>query len=180
MFRFAVLAAILGLSSAAQMPATAPASAKDAAPAAAHAAAKTITIYLVRHAEKASATGDTPLSEAGTKRASCLASTLADANLHAIFTTEYKRTQDTATPTATKSGVAATVIKGAEMDKLLKTLQEEPGRNVLVVGHSNTVPQIIARLGAGTVTIKDEEYDHLYIVTLRNGEASLASLRYCL
>ncbi|MEO5937287.1 MAG: phosphoglycerate mutase family protein [Terriglobales bacterium] len=171
---FALLFIVLGLSSAAQMPATPPA-AKDApAP-----SSKSTTIYIVRHAEKASASGDTPLSEAGTKRAACLATTLADAKLQSIYTTEYKRTKDTAAPTAAKTGVTATVINGAEMDKLIKTLQNEPGRNVLVVGHSNTVPQIVARLGGGTVSMKDDEYDHLYIVTLRNGEATLASLRYC-
>ncbi|MEO6119500.1 MAG: phosphoglycerate mutase family protein [Terriglobales bacterium] len=174
MLQFALLLTALGLSSAAQMPATPPA-AKDApAP-----FAKTTTIYIVRHAEKASASGDTPLSEAGIKRAACLTTTLADANIQSIYTTEYKRTKETAAPTATKTGVTATVINGAEMDKLIKTLQSETGRNVLVVGHSNTVPQIVARLGAGAVTVKDDEFDHLYIVTLRNGEASLASLRYC-
>lgn len=178
MFLFFLLLTTLGLAAAVQMPTTTP-PAKDAAPAPAPAAAKTVTIYLVRHAEKASATGDTLLSEAGTKRAACLAATLADANLQSIYTTEYKRTKDTAAPTAAKSGVTATVINGAELDKLIKTLQQETGRNVLVVGHSNTVPQIVARLGAGAVTVKDDEYDHLYIVTLRNGEASLASLRYC-
>lgn len=174
LLQFALLFTAFGLSSTAQMPATPPAT-KDA-PAA---SSKATTIYIVRHAEKASASGDTPLSEAGTKRAACLAAMLADANIQSIFTTEYKRTKDTAAPTAAKTGVTATVIGGGEMDKLIKTLQNETGRNVLVVGHSNTVPQIVARLGAGTVSVKDEEYDHLYIVTLRNGEASLASLRYC-
>jgi broad specificity phosphatase PhoE len=160
---------------AAQMPPTPPAAKNDAP----SAAAKTTTIYLVRHAEKASPTGDSELSEAGAKRAACLATTLAAANIQAVYTTEYKRTKNTAAPTATKAGVTPTVVGGAEMDKLIAALQQETGRNVLVVGHSNTVPKVIERLGAGTVTINDEEYDHLYVVTLRNGEASRASLRYC-
>ncbi|HUR36886.1 MAG TPA: phosphoglycerate mutase family protein [Terriglobales bacterium] len=156
-----------------QMPTVAPS--KALAPA----ASKAITIYLVRHAEKASPTGDAELSEAGTKRAACLANTLADTNLKAVYTTEYKRTKNTGAPTAEKTGITPTVIKGADVDKLIAELQKEAGRSVLVVGHSNTVPKVIEKLGAGTVTIKDEEYDHLYIVTLWNGEASLASLRYC-
>ncbi len=166
---------LFSLSLAAQMPATPPG--KATAPSAD--AAKTITIYLVRHAEKAGSTGDVELSEAGTKRAACLATTLAEANIQSIFTTEYKRTKNTAVPMAEKSGVTPTVIGGGEMDKLIAALQNETGKNVLVVGHSNTVPKIVERLGGGTVTIKDEDYDHLYIVTLRNGEASRVSLHYC-
>lgn len=141
--------------------------------------AKATTIYLVRHAEKAGATGDVELSETGHKRAACLATTLADARLQAIYTTEYKRTRATAVPTAARTGVTATVIGGADMDKLVAALQKAEGHNVLVVGHSNTVPKIIEKLGVGTVTIKDEEYDRLFVVTLINGQASLASLRYC-
>ena len=159
-----------------QMPAVAPAK----TPPAAAKAANATTIYLVCHAEKLSPTGDSELSEAGRKRAACLATTLADANLHSIYTTEFKRTKDTATPSAKQMNVTATVVPGADMEKLIAALQQETGHNVLVVGHSNTLPKIIERLGAGTVTIKDEEYDHLYIVTLVNGQASLASLRYCL
>jgi 2,3-bisphosphoglycerate-dependent phosphoglycerate mutase len=157
----------------AQMPPVAPT--KSPTPA----AQKATVIYLVRHAEKAAGTGDVELSEAGQKRAACLAATLADSNILAIYTTEYKRTVNTAAPTATRTGVTPTVVGGAEMDKLIAALQKETGRNVLVVGHSNTVPKVIEKLGAGAATIKDDEYDHLYVVTLLNGEASLASLRYC-
>lgn len=173
MFLFTLVITAFGLPGNAQMTPP-PAPAKAAAT-----AARTTTIYIVRHAEKASASGDTPLSEVGTKRAGCLAATLADANIQSIYTTEYKRTKETAVPTAAKTGVPATVIAGAEMNKLIKILQQGTGRNVLVVGHSNTVPQIVEMLGGGAVTVKDNEYDHLYIVTLRNDEASLASLRYC-
>jgi broad specificity phosphatase PhoE len=157
----------------AQMPSVAPS--KSPTPG----AQKATVIYLVRHAEKAVGSGDVELSEAGQKRAACLATTLADSNIQSIYTTEYKRTVNTAAPTATKTGVAPTVVGGADMDKLIAALQKESGRNVLVVGHSNTVPKVIERLGAGAATIKDDEYDHLYVVTLLNGDASLASLRYC-
>lgn len=162
---------------AAQMPSTPAAGTRVAN---SSAAAKSTTIYLVRHAEKASATGDSELSDAGVKRAACLATTLAHADIQSVFTTEYKRTKNTAAPTAAKAGVTPQVIGGGEMDKLISALQNQTGKNVLVVGHSNTIPRIIERLGGGAVTIKDEEYDHLYVVTLRNGEASRASLRYCL
>lgn len=170
---FVLLIAVITLTVAAQMPAVAPSQTTAAKP------QKATILYLVRHAEKAAPTGDPELNEAGKARAACLATTLADANIQSVYTTEYKRTKDTAAPAAAKAGVTATVIGGAEMDKLIAALQKETGRNVLVVGHSNTVPKVIEKLGAGAVTIKDEEYDHLYVVTLLNGEATLASLRYC-
>jgi phosphohistidine phosphatase SixA len=157
----------------AQMPPVAPS--KSPAPG----KQKATVIYLVRHAEKAAGSGDVELSEAGQKRAACLATTLAHSNIQSIYTTEYKRTVATAAPTATKTRVTPTVVGGADMDKLITALQKEAGRNILVVGHSNTVPKMIERLGAGAAAIKDDEYDHLYVVTLLNGEASLASLRYC-
>lgn len=174
-FLITLVFALFIASLSAQMPAVAPAN----TPAPSLVAGKIITIYLVRHAEKASPTGDTGLSEAGAKRAECLATTLADASLQAIYTTEYKRTKATAAPTATKAHLTPIIIPGADTNKLVAALQQEAGHSVLVVGHSNTVPEIIDRLGAGKITIKDDEYDHLYVVTIVNGQAGLASLRYC-
>lgn len=141
--------------------------------------AKATTIFIVRHAEKAGASGDVELSEVGEKRAACLAGALSGAKLDAIYTTEYKRTKNTAAPAAARSGVAPTVISGADMNGLIAALKKAEGQTVLVVGHSNTVPAIIERLGGPKFTIKDEEYDHLYVVTLIHGQASVASLRYC-
>ena len=169
-----VLVLAFSLLAAAQMPA-----AKPVEPAKAEGSAKATTIYLVRHAEKAGTSGDVELSEAGQKRAECLARTLSDANLQAVYTTEYKRTKNTAAPAAAKAGITPTVISGADTKGLVAALLKENGKSVLVVGHSNTVPMVIEALGAGKVNIKDEEYDHLYVVTILNGQASLASLRYC-
>lgn len=141
--------------------------------------AKATTIFLVRHAEKAGPSGDVELSAAGEKRAACLAGTLSGAKLDAIYTTEFKRTKNTAAPVAAKSGVTPTVVGGADMNGLIAALKKGEGQTVLVVGHSNTVPAIIERLGGPKFTINDEEYDHFYVVTLLNGQASVASLRYC-
>jgi len=53
-----------------------------------------------------------------------------------------------------------------------------PGSTTLVVGHSNTIPEIIEKLGGGAVKIKDSEYDHLYVVTIEGGKGRLLALRY--
>jgi phosphohistidine phosphatase SixA len=140
---------------------------------AAHPAAAQATVVLVRHAERAD--GGTPppgatapdpeLSPAGHARAAALARMLADARITAIYTTEYKRTQQTAAPLAKALGLQATALKAAEPTPLLEALKAASGV-VLVVGHSNTVPDVIMGLGVRTrVAIADNEYDNLFVVS---------------
>ena len=131
------------------------------------------TVFLVRHAERAdTAPGGKPtmaadpdLSEAGRVRAASLADMLEDANVTAIFTTKYKRTQQTAAPLAKVLGIRPTVLDSNDAAALLQAIAATKG-NVLVVGHSNTVPAIIEGLGiTSPVAIADDEYDHLFVLT---------------
>jgi broad specificity phosphatase PhoE len=148
-------------------------------------AAAQATIFLVRHAERADAgspsgaamANDPELSDAGRARAASLAAILADAQVTAIYTTEYKRTRQTAEPLAAARKLAVTTIKANEPTRLLESLKGATG-NVLVVGHSNTVPDILLGLGIRTpVTIKEDEYDNLFILTM-GPEPKLVRLRF--
>ena len=139
------------------------------------------TIFLVRHAERADAGmkaapgADPNLSEIGHARAQALAQTLKDARITAIFVTEYKRTQDTAAPLAKALGLTPTAITSKDLPGLTAKLKGAAG-NVLVVGHSNSVPEVIKSLGVTTtVTIGDAEFDHLFIVA---PNSQLIQLRY--
>lgn len=132
------------------------------------------TVFVVRHAERADTAGggtptmaaDPELSDAGRARAASLAVALKDAKIVAIFSTEFKRTQATAAPLATALGVQVTIISSKEPAKLIEAVKGAGG-NVLVVGHSNTVPAIVKDLGvAAPVTVGDAEYDNLFVVTL--------------
>jgi broad specificity phosphatase PhoE len=132
------------------------------------------TIFVVRHAERAdTASGGAPmmaadpeLSDAGRARAESLATVLKDANITAIFTTEFKRTQQTAAPLAKALGIRITPIGSRDAAKLTQALKGASG-NALVVGHSNTVPAIIRDLGASDpVTLGDGDYDNLFVVTM--------------
>ena len=102
-------------------------------------------VVIVRHAEKADNSENAELSVAGRRRAETLARILKDANIRAIFTSERKRTQQTAAPTATATGVVPTIVPGKDFAALVSKLHEVKG-NALVVGHGNTIPDIVKEL----------------------------------
>ncbi|CAN5383483.1 hypothetical protein BH20VER3_BH20VER3_21220 [soil metagenome] len=127
-------------------------------------------IFLVRHAERAAKSGrvpsDTGLSAEGKARAQALAQVLKEAKITTIYTSEYKRTKDTAAPLAESSGVRSEVIPADDLRSLLAKLKASRG-NVLVIGHSNTLPQIINALGVKSrVTVAESDYDNLFLVIL--------------
>jgi broad specificity phosphatase PhoE len=130
-------------------------------------------VFVVRHAERADAGmaaakvagADPDLSAAGAERARALAAMLKDAGIRAIFTTEYKRTRDTAEPLARALGIRVTTIASKDAAALIDKVKSAEG-NVLVVGHSNTVPEVIKGLGVSeNVTVGDDDYDNLFIVS---------------
>jgi broad specificity phosphatase PhoE len=140
------------------------------------------TIFLVRHAERADAgsaaagmmASDPDLSAAGRLRAESLVKLLKDSRITAILTTEYKRTRQTAAPLGVALGVNPTVIPSKDAAGLAERLMSSTG-NVLVVGHSNTIPEILKALGvADPITIDEQEYDNLFIVV----RGALVRLRY--
>jgi broad specificity phosphatase PhoE len=128
-------------------------------------------VFVVRHAERAdggtanSMMGNDPdLSDAGRARAESLAAMLKDAGITVIFATEYKRTQQTAAPLARALGISVTTISSKQTAALLERIKAATG-NVLVVGHSNSVPDVVKGLGVATpVTVGDAEYDSLFVV----------------
>jgi broad specificity phosphatase PhoE len=124
-------------------------------------------IVVVRHAEKASAGGNDPeLSVAGQKRADALARILKDSQITAVFVTEFKRTQQTASPTARVAHVSPTVVPAADIPGLAAKLRALNG-NALVVGHGNTIPDLMKALGiASSVTIPENDYTEIFLISL--------------
>lgn len=155
----------------------------------------------------------------GTDRADALVKVAKDAGVTAIYTTEFCRTAQTAQPLARQLGVPLFVQdNGLSGDQLSgcdpaidvpierlpiaidtiaelidKILAENSGRVVLVVGHSNTVPQMIEELGVaplcpdyfpfsrdGSCNIPDAQFDNLFIVTVTRivRDAKLIKARY--
>jgi broad specificity phosphatase PhoE len=139
------------------------------------------TVFLVRHAEKLSTARDAILSPQGHKRAECLAHTLGDAGIQVIFATGLVRTQQTAKPLSKKLGIKATIVEYKDILGLVEKLRSMPDKTVLVVAHSDTLPGILEKLGAGKVDpIKEDEFDRLFVFHYTGpASGSLVTLRYC-
>lgn len=139
-----------------------------------------LAVFLVRHAEKASNATDAPLSDAGERRAEALARHLKDARVAAIYTTEYQRTIRTGEPLARAIGLRVISMTGGPDAFVSRIRAEHPREVALVVGHSNTLPDLIKAFGASdTITIADDEYDNLFVlVPTVDGSPLLLRLRY--
>lgn len=135
--------------------------------------------YLVRHAEK-ELTGDDPaLSQAGYARAQALVDVLQDIEFAAIYSTDTRRTRDTAVPTAAVKGVDVQFYDGRALTNFAGELSGARG-NYLIVGHSNTTPQLAEALGGsgGDPIVEETEYDRLYVLTRKDGVTLTQIQRY--
>jgi phosphohistidine phosphatase SixA len=138
-------------------------------------------VFVVRHAEKQSpesSAPEVPLSHGGTARAERLAAMLRDAGINAIYATETVRARETAAPLA--RAVGRPVQAYSAVPALADTLRADPSAVALVVGHSNTVPELLAALGVKQkVTVTDPEYDNLFVVIPQvSGDPVLLRLKY--
>ena len=152
-----------------------------------------ITIFIVRHAEKAETPPqDPPLSEKGSRRAAELARVLSASHIKAVYTSQFQRTRLTGETVAKQSGASteAFVLKSdpanprrisdQSTQESATKLLAHVGESVLVVGHTNSIPDLIKALGGGSVAAIDEKtYDDLFIVTVfAKGQAQVAHLKY--
>src|ERR1039457_5201569 len=136
------------------------------------------TVILVRHAEKAAAPAeDPPLTVEGRQRAEALAAMLSASGVTSIYVTDYLRTQQTAEPLASLLHLTPQHTDAQKTPDLVAAIRAQKDGVVLVVGHSNTVPEIIAALGVPTVKIDDSEYDSLFVLTISGKDVSLLRLR---
>lgn len=131
------------------------------------------TVVLVRHAEKADASADPALSEAGQVRAERLAALLAQARVDRIFATNYRRTQATVAPLAAALRIAPTVAAATEPDRIVAACETAaPGSVTLVCTHSNVMPKLAAALGVALPRldpkghVPEAEYGRVYVITL--------------
>lgn len=150
--------------------------------------ATSTTIVLVRHAEKElGAISDAPLSPEGEQRADRLANMFGDTQpfgrLRKIYVTNTRRTQQTALRLSQRLGINSEVVdaKTDSAELAHRVLTENRGARALVVGHSNTVPEIVRALTGDDAVppIGEDEYDTMYVVTVPSiGKASVLRIKY--
>ena len=143
----------------------------------------TTTIYLVRHAEKADdGTPDPPLTARGKKRAQLLSEILLDKNIDRIYSSDYKRTKQTAIPLSRAIKVAIASYDPRNLPEIVGDLNNAGDQNILVVGHSNSTPSLANLLLEREEMEKFDEsdYDNLLIVTIKGDERKIGRLTFTL
>ncbi len=129
------------------------------------------TVYLVRHAEKQTQdkkNQDPSLNQLGKQRAEDLKTYLAEEKIGYIFTTPYKRNQETAAPLAKHLDLGIEFYEAHDTAFLTKRVKQElVGKRILIVGHSNTVIKIAEALGAKLSLKELQEEDYDFIIQLK-------------
>jgi phosphohistidine phosphatase SixA len=134
-------------------------------------------VFLVRHAEKQSVKDpDTPLSLGGEDRALALYRLLRNAGVTHVVTTELKRTQQTADPLASNLSLTPKIIPAKDPADTVAYLKALPKTAIaVVVGHSNTLPDIAKGLGAKKpLALKDDHYGRVFLILPDGGVVELA------
>lgn len=147
-------------------------------------AQKTVKIWVVRHAEKLAddpKDKDPDLSPEGKQRAEALAKYLGGQKLDSIFATNYKRTRLTGFPLADKIGISIQTYSPTEQGALAKQLiANAKGKKILIIGHSNTVQEIVEAFGAKKPVkeLTDDDYDYIFAVTIKGDKAEVKVDRF--
>ena len=136
------------------------------------------TYYFIRHAEKVDDSKNPDLSENGLKRANQWNAIFADVHFDEIYSTNYKRTMQTAAPIATAKNIKTTIydLKDLNIDHFKN---ENLNKRVLIVGHSNSIPKFVNQVIKYNLfpDIEDTVYGNLYIITITGDTASYHLLK---
>jgi len=140
-------------------------------------ASESYSIYLVRHAEKQQVKDNPSLTQCGHARAQQLAKILESAEIKKVYSTSYARTLETAMPLAKQNKVAVSHYSPRSLEQLVMKLKQAK-ENAVVVGHSNTTPQLASLLSEQPVgNITEKEYQMLYQIQFQQENRSLTVLK---
>ena len=130
---------------------------------------KATTYYVVRHAEKettSTMSSDVPLSEEGKQRAVALKDVLQNERISEIYSTNYIRTKSTAQPLADALGLTVQIYNPGD-SVFMNRLKRINNSNVLIVGHSNTVDDLVNTIAGEKLVpgdLADSQYGNLFIL----------------
>ncbi|MGB5211197.1 MAG: phosphoglycerate mutase family protein [Gammaproteobacteria bacterium] len=125
----------------------------------------TVTVIFVRHADTVGHEDQRQLTEDGMQRAAALARLLQDVPLAAVYVNELSRTRATGEGVAKVTGAPLIELPSTASADLVRELKQHKGEIVLVVGHSNTVPELIRALGGTAEPISDTDFSQLLVLT---------------
>jgi len=136
----------------------------------------TSVYYFIRHAEKdrSDSTNKNPsLTIQGLERANKWALFFKDKNIAAVYSTNYIRTQQTALPIAKEQNIEIISYTAKELISE-KFIANNKGKNIVIVGHSNTTPELVnSLLGERKYKdIADRENNNVFIVTLNKNKTT--------
>lgn len=140
----------------------------------------TLEVFVVRHAEKILDKGSDPaLTEAGAARAAALPRAVPLDRLVAIYSTNTRRTRATVKPVADRTQLEIRTYAPSDYAALLEAIRSYKTGVVLVAGHSNTLPPMLEAFGVvDTVTIDDDQYGDLFVITLSEDSATMAVRKF--
>ena len=140
-------------------------------------ASDNFTLYLVRHAEKQADSKNPPLTRCGKARARQLATLLSTVNIKSIYSTSYQRTMSTAAPLAKQQHIAIKQYNPKQLNQFALHLKQDR-KNALIVGHSNTTPQLTQLLSEQKVAdLSENDYQNLYQVQFIEDKSQLTVLK---
>ena len=146
-------------------------------------AQKNKTVWVIRHAEKLThdpKDTNPDLNEKGLQRAEDLRQYFSKKKIEKIFSTPFLRTKNTAEPLAKMLNIKIEIYE-AKVDSVLRNkIKALPNKSILIVGHSNTVLEIVKIFGAKppVQTLKDDDYDFLFEVKIKRDKASVKTHCY--
>ncbi|WAC41817.1 SixA phosphatase family protein [Pedobacter sp. SL55] len=147
-------------------------------------AQKTLKVWVVRHAEKDALDPqdkDPDLSADGAKRAEALMKRLKGQKIDSIFVTDYKRTKLTGFPLADRIGISLKTYEPSKASELSANLKANAGgKKILIVGHSNTVLELIEAFGGKRPVAKlsDDDYDYIFELTIKGDKVDVKTDHY--
>jgi phosphohistidine phosphatase SixA len=147
-------------------------------------AQKVLKVWVVRHAEKDTSNPkdqDPDLSDIGAKRAEALKKELKGQRIDSIFSTDYKRTKLTGYPLADITGINIKTYDPSKIAVLAKSLKmNAQGKKILIIGHSNTVLEVIEAFGGKKPIEKltDADYSYLFSLTIKGAKVDVKVEKY--
>lgn len=133
------------------------------------------TLYFVRHAEKVSGHDNPSLTRCGKQRAQQLATLLSASNIKSIYSTHYNRTMSTAAPVSKALDIPITNYSAKSLNQFALHLKQI-GENALIVGHSNTSPQLVNLLTSQKLTnLNEDDFKTFYQISFVNNESTLTT-----